>query len=176
MQTETTHKLCVKCRESKPFSEFHKSRTSGDGYKSVCMECNPNYLEKLRESDKSYRLKNKEKIAKAKKKYYKEHRAEKLSYGRDYYQKNKKPKIEKTEKYCPHCHTTKDISEFYIERDLLGNFLGYLSYCKSCRQHKYKVYYEANKEEVSRKKAQYHRDKKKVVATEKTCSISSLWS
>lgn len=36
---EITSKVCNKCGDEKPISEFHKDRTQKDGYKNLCKPC-----------------------------------------------------------------------------------------------------------------------------------------
>lgn len=36
-------KICNKCREEKPLSDFYKSKRTKDGYKTVCIPCKKGY-------------------------------------------------------------------------------------------------------------------------------------
>ena len=66
-------KTCSKCKEEKPFSEFHKNRTRKDGLCVHCKTC------KIKQS-KSYYEKNKEKERERDRKYYQENKERKREY------------------------------------------------------------------------------------------------
>lgn len=57
-------KTCSKCGETKPLDEFHKHKGHKDDKRAECKECNNNQS----------------------KNYYQEHREERLSYRKDYYE------------------------------------------------------------------------------------------
>lgn len=90
-------KLCSKCALEKPITEFPKLKRNKDSLDSLCKECR-NLV------NKEYRDNNKDKVKKARKKYYQEnkqhlleqkavysstHKEEKAEYDRVYRQKNK---------------------------------------------------------------------------------------
>lgn len=58
-------KTCSKCKEEKPYVEFHKKKCAKDGYKSQCKSCIKAYREankdKIKAQNKSYREANKDK-------------------------------------------------------------------------------------------------------------------
>lgn len=44
------HKICSRCKESKPLGDFHKNRYTKDGYHGNCKACrNPRALDKYHE-------------------------------------------------------------------------------------------------------------------------------
>ena len=63
-------KTCYKCKEEKPFSEFHKDRTTKDGYQNQCKVCRKVYnksyyeknIEKVKERTRKYKQENEEKV------------------------------------------------------------------------------------------------------------------
>lgn len=65
-----TSKTCTKCKETKPVSEFHKRRDSKDGLVYRCKSCasaararyREENREKIRERDKAYYEKNRDRI------------------------------------------------------------------------------------------------------------------
>lgn len=66
-------KTCSKCRKEKEYDNFHHCKKSSDGRYSQCKECRRAYyddnIEARKAYDKTYKEKNKEKIAKYNKKY-----------------------------------------------------------------------------------------------------------
>ena len=90
-------KQCIKCKESKPFTEFNKKNSSSDGLNSSCKSCR-----------KLYRDQNKDHIREKAKKYREENREYYVEYSRkwrenndtkEYYEKNKKSILESKKKY-----------------------------------------------------------------------------
>ena len=51
-------KVCSKCKQEKPYSEFHKNKTRGDGYQYHCKSCktkgNSSYIENNKENYNKY--------------------------------------------------------------------------------------------------------------------------
>jgi hypothetical protein len=45
-------KTCYKCKEEKPFSEFHKNRTKKDGFSDSCKVCKNKYIRKYYQENK----------------------------------------------------------------------------------------------------------------------------
>ena len=84
-------KVCSKCKEEKPRSEFHKKREAKDGLQSQCKNCR-NQCRK--QYDKQYYQENKEKI----KQYYQENREKLLDYFKQHYKENKEKYVEKRAK------------------------------------------------------------------------------
>jgi hypothetical protein len=85
-------KTCTKCKEEKPFSEFHKDRAKKNGYQSSCKACR-------KEHKKSYYEKNKEKIIEQTHKYKQENKELIREINRKYYQENKEKALERKRKY-----------------------------------------------------------------------------
>jgi hypothetical protein len=56
-------KLCSKCNKLLPIIEFHKNKSSSDGYYSMCSKCKKEYKHK-------YYLTNKEYVDDRNKEYY----------------------------------------------------------------------------------------------------------
>lgn len=79
-------KTCTLCKESKPFSEYHKR---GSGYKPQCKACRK--IEK-----KKYLLINKDKISKSQKEYYIKHKDKIKAYFSKYQKQN-------AGRYAAHC-------------------------------------------------------------------------
>ena len=75
-------KVCTKCKEALPLSDFRKQSSTKDGLKYYCKECD-------NELAKSYYKKNKEKIV-GKVKEWQEKNPEKVKeYKKSYYGKNR---------------------------------------------------------------------------------------
>ena len=66
MVSENGTKICCKCKEEKPVSEFHKDKNSSDGYTYQCKACrnakykeyyhaNTDKIKEKRDRDKDYR-------------------------------------------------------------------------------------------------------------------------
>lgn len=75
-------KLCTKCEEIKPVSEFHKDTKSKDGYKHHCIICR-----KIKHN--KYRDENKEHIKLVRKNNYSKNRYKNLERNKKYHQENK---------------------------------------------------------------------------------------
>ena len=73
-------KRCNKCGETKPLTEFYKSRR--DGIRYVCKTCD---CERL----KQYHQENRERILERKKQYHQENRERRLERMKQYHQENK---------------------------------------------------------------------------------------
>lgn len=70
-------KICRQCKKEKSYSEFGRSKWS-DGYRAVCNECRrtteaPKYYKKHQQTIQNYKQRNREKILKENKAYYKSH-------------------------------------------------------------------------------------------------------
>ena len=104
-------KECTKCKVSKQTTEFNNYKANKDGKASDCRECHRKYHQKVygpkqlpydkKLSDKLYREKNKEKIAKQKKKYRTEHKEKVAKQKKESSARNKETIIayRKTETY-----------------------------------------------------------------------------
>ena len=105
------YRNCTKCKQTKPFSEFHKKKGCKYGINSVCKKCNienakKHYYKNYKHSKQvrqEYYKKNKEKIRQKQKKYLKEYyqrpevKKRMLEYYRTPQQKQKKK--ERAKKY-----------------------------------------------------------------------------
>ena len=89
-------KLCRICREEKSLDSFYARKSSKDGLYSMCKKCyakkNKDYWEKagnrFSEAKRQYYFNNKKSIAKHRKVYDHEHRAERRMYERKWYKRN----------------------------------------------------------------------------------------
>lgn len=76
-------KLCRKCQQTKPLEEFFKARSTKDGYRSICKECDTaqhqRYVERSRPAVREWRRgwyrENAEKIARQNRSYFDKYRA-----------------------------------------------------------------------------------------------------
>lgn len=87
-------KVCLRCKEEKPFELFSKSKKSKDGYQIYCKACR----------SKDYYA-NREELLDRQKKNYWEKRDEKIAYRKRYYKENKDsilPKLKKYQEENPH--------------------------------------------------------------------------
>jgi hypothetical protein len=88
-------KICNKCKEEKPFSEFGKDKTSKDGYSAKCSICYKQYYQETREKrlevGKIYDQNNKKRKSEYIKKFYKE--------NKEYFQKWNEENKEKQREY-----------------------------------------------------------------------------
>lgn len=113
-------KLCSKCNQRKPLTDFYARKTAKDGRQSECKECNSKrhkkfYLEHVsqyRESHALYHANNYERIRKKateyanskrgkqkRKEYYEAHKTERREYERQYREKNKSKIHERRRRY-----------------------------------------------------------------------------
>ncbi|HCX24534.1 MAG TPA: hypothetical protein DHN29_21635 [Cytophagales bacterium] len=49
-------KVCIRCNETKSFTEFYKNRTSNDGYQNWCKQCLNAFNQKYRREHREKRL------------------------------------------------------------------------------------------------------------------------
>jgi len=94
-------KQCFRCGEIKPYDEFSKRTRSKDGYSSWCKDCYKIYDAKRWPN----RYKTEAPIMRERsKKYYQDHREEKLEYILDWMKKNpdktRRAALKYHEKYC----------------------------------------------------------------------------
>jgi hypothetical protein len=90
-------KVCSKCGEIKPITEFTKNKNSKDGLKCMCKSCavilgrkyRKDHADKKKETCSNYRKNNKEKIKEQSKKYYKRTKEERKKYNQKWHQENK---------------------------------------------------------------------------------------
>ena len=97
-EQETGLRVCKKCKEEKPFSEFQKNGIGAKGqqlYHRVCTKCSSARIQKWRKDNyeerftyrKRYREENVEKLKAKKKRYYNSEEGQKTR--KEYYEKNK---------------------------------------------------------------------------------------
>jgi hypothetical protein len=96
-------KKCTKCGIEKSLEEFSKDKSSNDGYKCKCKECDKKYQEEnkenIKEQKKKYYLENKESIDANNKKYREENKESRKEYDKKYYEENKEEINEQKNKY-----------------------------------------------------------------------------
>jgi len=96
-------KVCSKCGESKPRSEFSKNRRKKDGLQDQCKGCDKQYRQENREHRleylKQWHQENRERALEYKKQYYKENRARALGYSKQYYRENRERVSEYKKQY-----------------------------------------------------------------------------
>ena len=83
-------KVCTKCKEALPLSEFRKQSSTKDGLKYYCKKCD-------NASAKSYYKKNKEKIVGKVKEWQNNNPDKVKGYKKSYYGKNKTPSGESSQ-------------------------------------------------------------------------------
>jgi hypothetical protein len=100
-------KICTKCGESKPLTEFHRSSRSKDGCRCTCKSCdlkasnawdakNP---DKKRAKLERWRARHPEEIQKYNVEYYASHREEKKQKRKEYYAANREEILENVATY-----------------------------------------------------------------------------
>lgn len=75
-------KRCTKCKISKYYSEFHRMKSSPDGYKPRCKECRNS-------SGRKYYTENSDKVKESHKRYYRENLEYRRAKIKEYGRKNK---------------------------------------------------------------------------------------
>ena len=85
-------KICTKCKEEKPLTEFNKHKLGKYGRAWICRECHK--LASLK-----YYYENIDKCKKGKQKYYYENKTKILKQGKDYYKKNLNEILKKRKRY-----------------------------------------------------------------------------
>lgn len=91
-------KVCTRCKKEKELNLFVKRKMLSGGFASQCKECHYEIykgknkykdINKFKEYQKEYRLKNKDKIVKYTNKWYLENKERILNYQKTYREKNK---------------------------------------------------------------------------------------
>lgn len=100
------HKHCSKCGYSKPITDFHKNKSSNDGYRNVCKECLKIYFV-------DYYKKNKEKIRRYQKDNPDIHNKANEKYNRKPTSKKKRRGISYMYKYGI---TEKDFNDMFLKQ------------------------------------------------------------
>ena len=96
-------KTCIKCGETKPFSEFHKRHDKKDGHSNKCKLCKKeyraHYYQKNRAASHQYYQENKEYYAEKSRRYREENKEAIAERARQYYQENKEARNEYRRRY-----------------------------------------------------------------------------
>lgn len=106
-QNSIIEKLCLKCNQTKPSSEFHKDYGKSDYLTTYCKTCAQTFPSKSREEQnkrkREWRLKNKEKTREQdkaqKRRDYQKHKEKRLASSREYYAKNREKIISSNKEY-----------------------------------------------------------------------------
>lgn len=101
-------KVCSKCGEEKPTTEFYKRGKGSVGFRPHCKVCmrladknrRDNNPEKERARRKKYRLHNKEKLAASGNDYYRRNKERHNQATKEYYEQNKEWILEKQREYA----------------------------------------------------------------------------
>lgn len=89
-------KVCCKCKKEKDITEFHKNKSTKDGFAYECKECKTNWADRGKEYYKDWKSNNKNKLAEYRYKYKLE-KLELLKNSRKKYREKNKEEIK--EKY-----------------------------------------------------------------------------
>ncbi len=100
-------KICCKCKQTKPLSEFHLNRRNADGLHAYCKVCNIAQTRERNQREKERKSQNREQ---ARQKWA----ANTIS-----------------EKVCPACNVKKSATEFYPSARRAD---GLLPYCRECNK------------------------------------------
>jgi len=100
-------KVCKKCNETKPLTEFHKDKSAKDGRHAYCKACKrisakqwyQENKEAIAEHHRQYRQKNKEAISEHNRQYRQKNKEAVLEYQRQYYQENKEAIAKRERQY-----------------------------------------------------------------------------
>ena len=145
-------KVCSKCGEEKPVSDFSKHKMGKKGVRSSCKICEKNYREANRLRIKTYRRryykKNKDEILQKQKENYKKNKGKYRETKRDYYERNREKILLKNKDYR---ETNKDKVKVKQEEWRIKNRDKWL---KSLRE-----YRETNKDKVKEAKRRCYRAK-----------------
>ena len=110
-------KVCGKCKEGKPFSEYHKNKAMRDGYASQCKKC-------FSITGKNSYIKNREKRLLYNQQYSKENRDKKAEYLK-VYRENNRERVRFWEKAAYKEKVTTDCL-YKLKRSLRGRVRAFL--------------------------------------------------
>lgn len=130
----TKEKQCSKCKTTKLVSEFHRNRSSADGYKDWCKECR-------KVETKKYREKNRDIILIKKRKWYRS--TKKRATERT------KSQLKEVDKVCTQCENKKSILDF---RERANG--GFYSVCRECENENNRAYRKNNPGIINKIKVQ----------------------
>jgi len=162
-------KTCSKCKEEKSYAEFHKNKSSKDGYEFRCKSCRKEqgkkYYEAYKEKIKAYREANKEKIKAIKKAYYEANKDKKKAQVKAYREANKE-KIKAKDKayYEANKEKRKAYNKSYYEANkdkIITQAKAYREANKEKRKAYNKSYIKANKDKINAYKNAYQKQRKK---------------
>lgn len=85
--------MCLKCGESKEYSQFYVCKSRKDGLRQYCKQCeqlvNSQYKrdnkERLKDSYKEYRIVNRDKVSEYHKNYREKNKKERTAYNKEYH-------------------------------------------------------------------------------------------
>jgi len=96
-------KVCTKCKEEKPLTEFHKDSSKKDGMQIHCKSCRKQHYQENREHRldyfKRYRQENREQRSEYNRQWRQENREQMLDYFKRYRQENREQRLEYEKHY-----------------------------------------------------------------------------
>src|SRR5690606_25348938 len=100
-------KTCSKCKNLKPYSDFHKDKSRKDGCQRTCRPCvaamdaerRKNNADHLNRLNKAWRENNKERRKEYLKKWEEENKEKIIAYRKEYYHKNRERLLAENKKY-----------------------------------------------------------------------------
>lgn len=135
-------KVCNKCGERKPLSEFHRDNKSKDGRVTICKSCNGLY-------QKEYRKRNSDILREKSKRYNEANKEKRKNKSREYYIKNRDRILERTARYRD-SHRA-ELKKYFKDRYKEN---------KKAITTKHKIYYEEHREERLKYLHNYYRSNK----------------
>lgn len=187
----TGFKICTKCEEEKPTTEFYKSSGHKDGIQSTCKMCTRD-IDKERSSkrqesyrlshpketvDTTHRVCSKCKIDKPIEQFWKDNSNK--TYGRmsiciecrkkehaiKQYPRIVEPRKKYEDKpgfaFCRTCGIEQPLSEFYKDESRKS---GYGLQCKTCKAISDKEHYDKNRSEISKRHKEYRENNRDVLS------------
>jgi len=114
MIEDITYKVCSKCGEEKPITDFYKNKNCKDGYRNVCKTC-------CKEKQNQYRNDNRDTILEKKKEYYYDNRdtileKKKIEYYEDEYNKKENVILRKQERHIKALENEKQYQKEYRKK------------------------------------------------------------
>ena len=120
-------KVCTKCGEDKPLSEYPKRKVSKDGHRNDCKVCRS-------AERKAYREANREKVSAGKKAYREDNREKVAAYQKAHYEANRE-KIKAAKKAYYEANREKKKAYYEANREKVAAYQ--------------KAHYEANRDEIA---------------------------
>ena len=147
-------KKCSKCKEEKPFEEFRKRKTSKDGRRASCKECQKqhykNNKEKILEHRKQYYENNREKILEHRKQYRENNKEKILEQAKQWRENNKEKILERAKQYRENNkEKIRETNKQYRENN------------KEKTRERNKQYRENNREKILEYYSNYYKQKRK---------------